>query len=394
VGINDTGADPHPSAGLDVNFNNKGLLPPRMTVLERNAIVSPAAGLTIYNTTSGCINIYSGTIWREVCPTTPTANISSLNCAGATNNGTLTSGVAASGVNSVISYTGGNGESYSGQTVTSTGVTGLTATLSPGIIALGGGTIIYEIAGTPSANGTASFSLNIGGQSCSLNITVNSPPFVCGSNNVTFTYKGSSVTYGTVTGANGSCWLDRNLGAAQVATSSADDLSYGDLFQWGRGDDGHQSITWSNSITGTPVNSNQNGTSTSTTPGNFFLYGFENWYTGSTPSPDNLWQGVSGVNNPCPSGWRVPTYAEFDAERSSWGSNNATGAFNSPLKLPVAGARLGGNPAALILAGSEGLYWSSSVTSTNSLNLKINSSTASIDPNNRAVGLSVRCIKD
>ena len=34
--------------------------------------------------------------------------------------------------------------------------------------------------------------------------------------------------------------MDRNLGASQVATSSDDAASYGDLYQWGRGTDGHQ----------------------------------------------------------------------------------------------------------------------------------------------------------
>ena len=38
----------------------------------------------------------------------------------------------------------------------------------------------------------------------------------------------------------GKVWLDRNLGATQVAISSTDADSYGDLYQWGRNADGHQ----------------------------------------------------------------------------------------------------------------------------------------------------------
>ncbi len=50
VGINDSGAAPSPSAGLDVDFTNKGLLIPRITQAQRNAISSPSASLLIYQT--------------------------------------------------------------------------------------------------------------------------------------------------------------------------------------------------------------------------------------------------------------------------------------------------------------------------------------------------------
>lgn len=99
--------------------------------------------------------------------------IATIACATATNNGTLTGGTAASGVNTVISYTGGNGGTHTGQTVASTGVTGLTATLTAGSFANGGGTLTYTITGTPAvAGGTASFAINIGGQTCTLTRTV------------------------------------------------------------------------------------------------------------------------------------------------------------------------------------------------------------------------------
>ncbi|MDO5968527.1 hypothetical protein Q4Q35_01790, partial [Flavivirga aquimarina] len=43
--------------------------------------------------------------------------------------------------------------------------------------------------------------------------------------------------------ATGKIWMDRNLGASQVATSSNDADAYGDLYQWGRAADGHESRT-------------------------------------------------------------------------------------------------------------------------------------------------------
>ena len=61
VGIGTT--TPAASAQLDVSSTTKGFLPPRMDSTARNAIVSPAAGLTIYNTTLKSVQVYNGTAW-------------------------------------------------------------------------------------------------------------------------------------------------------------------------------------------------------------------------------------------------------------------------------------------------------------------------------------------
>ncbi|MBC7915908.1 MAG: hypothetical protein H7Y07_17500 [Pyrinomonadaceae bacterium] len=60
VGINSTGAAPAASAGLDVDFTNKGLLIPRMTSAQRTAISSPAIGLLVYQTGAGEGFYYNG----------------------------------------------------------------------------------------------------------------------------------------------------------------------------------------------------------------------------------------------------------------------------------------------------------------------------------------------
>jgi uncharacterized protein (TIGR02145 family) len=182
----------------------------------------------------------------------------------------------------------------------------------------------------------------------------------------------------------GKIWMDRNLGASQVATSSTDAASYGDLYQWGRAADGHQIRT-------SGTTSTLSGTDT---PGNTnFILAPNSPYDWRSPQNTNLWQGVNGVNNPCPTGFRIPTEAELDAERASWSSQNLAGAYVSPLKLPAAGYR-SNRSGSLNDVGIGGDYWSSTVGGTDSRHLDFNSSNANMFSYYRACGFSVRCIKD
>jgi len=161
---------PSSSAILDLTASNKALLLTR--VASTAAITAPINGMMIYDISSNCFKAYSNGAWTECLLGVTTVSIATLDCTRATNNGTLTQAIAASGVSSVISYIGGNGLSHTGQIVASTGVTGLTATLSAGTFAIGAGTLTYNITGTPVGSGTASFALNIGGQSCNLTRSV------------------------------------------------------------------------------------------------------------------------------------------------------------------------------------------------------------------------------
>jgi uncharacterized protein (TIGR02145 family) len=199
----------------------------------------------------------------------------------------------------------------------------------------------------------------------------------------TATNSGGTAVVDVLNPITGKTWMDRNLGASQAATSITDAAAYGDLYQWGRAADGHEKRN--SGITSTLSSTDNPGhgdfITTSSSP--------RDW---RSPQNNNLWQGVNGTNNPCPSGYRLPTDTELLAERDSWSSNNSAGAFASPLKFPVAGHRLNSFGS---LEESSGFYWSSStVSGTRARGLFFINSAAGLNMGNRAYGLSVRCLKD
>ncbi|MCC6599316.1 MAG: DUF1566 domain-containing protein [Crocinitomicaceae bacterium] len=69
VSINANGTAPAASAGLDVDYTDKGFLPPRMTTAQRTAISNPADGLMVYDTDASCLFFYqaSASTWVNTC---------------------------------------------------------------------------------------------------------------------------------------------------------------------------------------------------------------------------------------------------------------------------------------------------------------------------------------
>ncbi len=177
--------------------------------------------------------------------------------------------------------------------------------------------------------------------------------------------------------------MDRNLGASRVATSINDVGAYGDYYQWGRGADGHQKGT----STTTTIRSNEPQNSS-------FIIRSDDPKDWRISQNNNLWQGVNGTNNPCPSGFRLPTIKEWEEEVATWGIID--GAFGSKLKLPFAGHRL--NLGTLGFVGGGGFYWSSTfanspnIYSAFQLSLVGNPNVNSMEF--RSYGNCVRCIKN
>lgn len=230
--------------------------------------------------------------------------------------------------------------------------------------------------------------------------TLEGPPIAvgaCAGEPSIFTFQG--LNYRPVESA-GACWLDRNLGASQVATqprsafadaaayTASQSASFGDLYQWGRATEGHEKRTSPgiNTIANTAVpnaNNPWDGRYIVPSSGN-------NWLA---PVDFTLWQGVNGTNNPCPANYRLPTESELNTEMNSWSPDfDNDGAFGSPLKLPVAGER--STLSSPFGGGDFAQYWSGEIRSDFPVYLFFNDGFSQVSTIFAREGISVRCIKN
>lgn len=212
---------------------------------------------------------------------------------------------------------------------------------------------------------------------------------------VKFNYKGQSVNYTTVRGSDGKVWLQQNLGSSQVATSQTDADSYGDLFQWGRWDDGHQLRT--SATTFAPSSNNPTGLA-----GIGYVIGSPAWWAVNALTDQWNIENVNSVStakgvDPCKavgSGWRMPSQNEWATLVSSEGISNPATAYNSKLKLPAGGFR-NSSDGGFTYVGQRGYFWSSDPSATGAKYLYVGSTIANAAAGGpRGEGHSVRCIKD
>jgi uncharacterized protein (TIGR02145 family) len=313
-------------------------------------------------------------------PVQQQGSITGLICTDAIRKGEMQPGItynSPSGVTLIVPYVGGTGAAHSGQTVNSTGVsTGFTATLPAGNFATGSGNLTYEITGM-GATGTATFALNIGGRSCSLDLEVKS----CSAK---------------INATDTKTFLCYNLGAYNTrASSSAPSWEVsGGYWQWGRKAEAAPGPVGSSAG---QANSGQPNTWTPEgSPWNTTLAGNGAWLDASKEPED-----------PCPAGFRVPSKTQWDGvinnnTRTNAGSGSWTSSatnydsgknFGSDLCLPAMGFRSSGN-GSLSGRGFEGMYWSSTESGTsNGIRLNFLGGTGILTGIfTRTYGLSIRCI--
>lgn len=168
VGINTTSVNT--SALLQIDSTSKGFLRPRMTTTQRNAIATPATGLSVYNTTTNTNDYYDGTSWIS------TQNAITLTTTGSSGASTLV-GTTLNIPNYTLSGLGGvpttrtiNGLALSNDQTFATGTTGTDFNI------VSAGTVhTFNI---PDASATARGLINAGTQTIGGTKTFTSSPIV------------------------------------------------------------------------------------------------------------------------------------------------------------------------------------------------------------------------
>ncbi|PIF30183.1 hypothetical protein CLU81_0591 [Flavobacterium sp. 9] len=381
-------ATPDPSSAFEVKSTTGGLLAPRMTTVERNAIATPAIGLMIYNTTTSCYEFYTGLVWYNQC-------------------GSDTSPTSSGGTAVITSYyysaDGILGRAMVGQ---ETSIAGVGLDIYAVVQTLGTydlftatvNGITYKASGTFTALGNQKISLKASGVPVSIgtyNFTLNTNPGVAFSIIVQ-----PSLASGTVLGNAGKVWLDRPVGAQRRSQYWDDLQGFGGLYQWGRNSDGHQVVYKSRWDTPTYLSPVTTTVSQTIVPGhgNFIIPtpgtgGYhDDWFKFTTAAGAGRWNQFPQDNNPCPSGFRVPQIDELAAEVKA----SSPGVFtNSPLDILVGGYRDINNPG--VLSDTQGRYaWSANVEGETVYGyyIKVGLGVVTVGFINLTSGLPVYCIAE
>ena len=438
---------PASSASLEVTSTNAGVLLPRMTRVQRNAIVSPAEGLMVYCTncgTNGSLSIFTSGSWMTFSPCTINPPVSGIHLPsqgqiiwnwlavpgaigykwsatpdyetatdmGAslskTETGTICnitysryiwaySGCGESGITTLtqvipmaapgVPSTGTNGPTLTSITWKWNSVAGATGYKWGLTNNYSSATDIGTATSTTETGLTCSTAYTryiwaYNGCGSSTSGTLTQTTWACGTcGTITVNHTAGTVapvsktvTYGTVInvpGETSKCWITSNLGADHQATAVNDATEASAGWYW-------------------QFNLKQ---------------GFK--HDGTTRTPNTTWissisenSDWSAANDPCAielgSGWRIPTYTEWNNVDIIGSWNNWNGPWNSGLNIHSAG-RLNQSSGSLEIRGANGYYWTSTQYSvTNAYHLGFSPGDCAVygPGTSKTMGFNLRCIKE
>ena len=205
-----------------------------------------------------------------------------------------------------------------------------------------------------------------------------------------------------VIAGDGRTWMDRPIGASRACRAKDDSECYGSLYQWGRGTDGHEIRTNTDTQDDDPIVFPYLGSSTHelASKGDFdWLVLAQDGQEKSAFVAERTASWAKIIDNPvCPDKWYVPSKAEWellaDAEKIIDGDT----AFASSLKLALSGAR-SAKSSTIEGAGTIGYVWTrdSAGVGANGANTSYSftyDGTATFSRPYKAEGHALICIKE
>jgi len=444
VGVNADGSSPDGSAMLDVKSVTKGVLTSRMNTSQRDAIVSPATGLLIFNTDCNDFQFWNGAAWI------PIGN-SGLVSAPSTISGTTTPCTNAVGVTySITPLSGAVGYSWTvpaGSTITSgQGTTTITVNFGStnGAIfvsaygtcwkSLGAylGVQLQPLPATPTAETHSQSATQIvwnwnvvqGAMGYKFN-TVNDfstatdmgtattkteTGLTCNTSYTRFVWSytsciSSPATFAATTIAcSSSCGSITINHLAGIVAPVNKTVTYGTITNI----PGEPTKCWITSNLGSDHQATAVNDATEASAGWYWQFNHKQGYKvadNGTRTPNTNWiapisenSDWTAGNDPCTfelgSIWRIPTSSEWINVDAAGGWTDWLGQWNSNLKIHAAGY-LYTTDGSLMGRGSDGNYWSSTQNG-DPLGwlLDFTSGYSNITGATKAHGLSLRCLKD
>jgi hypothetical protein len=370
-------SNPASTAILDLSNSGAGFLPPRMTMAQRDAIQSPSVGLLIYCTDCAepfNTQVFTGATWNPIAYNRyPVAN--SVTQTGspylqATLTGSYSYFDADNDPEGSSTYQWYRADNASGLNEAAiSGATNLTYTLANADTLKFIRFSVIPLAYTGASPGQKVYSPGYIGPISS---------FACGNFYIFITHLTSggvapvnkSATYpstSNIPGEINKCWITRNLGASQQATTASDntEASAGWYWQFNRKQGyKHDGTTLTPAWTITSISENSD------------------WVVANDPCSIEL-------KNP----WRIPTYSEWYNVDNIGGWTTWEGPWGTTLKLHAAGML--NSSGSLLYRGSSGYYWSSSqISSTNGRDIIFGSGNCNMSNGSKALGMPVRCIRE
>ena len=249
--------------------------------------------------------------------------------------------------------------------------------------------------------------LAVGGVSKSCSVTVKTPKTFAPGDYVDYVDE-LGVNHGKGVAVAGVIWAPVNCGY-EAANGDYKGYPYGKLYQWGRKygqgyEDTDASYPSGENLIACPV---MPSWGSSETYKDAFFYGSPDW---CNTRIDDLWvdsEGNKTKKDPCPTGWRIPTYDELAVlgdNFSSWTTNSEgqngyyfVGEYTyidglPQVFFPAAGCRYYSN--SHLLRGSSGYYWSSGPSGSRAYDLHFSNSGVHMTYDYRAYGYSVRCVQE